>query len=154
MSFNVVLQYNSSPANQVTKSLTTKHTCTGTLRDGSSALDPVVLVEISDFPSQCNYASIAAFDRQYFIKDIKSVRNGLWEIHMHVDVLGTYDSAIRGQQAIIGKQANSYNLYLNDGNYKCYQNPHIITKNFPSGFNTSNFSYVLAMCCDKTQTAP
>ena len=154
MSFPIVLQKNASPANQLTKVLTTKYTLTGELKDGSSIVDPVVIVEIDNFPSDCNYATIAAFDRQYFIKDIKSTSYNMWEISLHCDVISSFAAEIRQLEAIIGKQENQFNLYLSDGNYKCYQNPHIITKMFPAGFSASNFSYVLALASDKQEWLP
>ena len=43
--------------------------------------------------------------------------------------------------AIIKRNANSWNLYIEDGLFKTYANPHIFTKEFPSGFKDP--SYVL-----------
>lgn len=151
MSFNIILQRSDSPANALTKTLANVFSLTGALKDGTSLIDPVIMVENAGIITGVNYASIADFGRQYFIKNITSVYNNMWEIALHVDVLGTYASGIKACSGIVAKQENSYNLYLNDGNYKAYQNPHIIQKEFPSGFDTSEFSFVLALCADKTQ---
>ena len=109
-------------------------------------------MENSGIITGVNYASIADFGRDYFIKDIKSIYNNMWEISLHVDVLSTYASQIKACQAIVAKSASSYNLYLNDTNYKCYQNPRYYTRKFPYGFLPENNRLVLALCCGKTSS--
>ncbi len=147
MSFNIVLQRNKSEKIRMDKSLTNITTLSGTLKQETSIVDPVVLVQcnLSDV-AQCNYATISAFDRKYFVTDIVSVRNGLVEIHMHVDVLTTYKSQLKDCTGITKRQQKKWNLYLNDGSFKVYQNPKVLTKSFPSGFNTMEF--VLAVAGD------
>lgn len=149
MSFTIKLQHSASPKKQLTKVVTDELTLTGTLREGSSAMDPVVVIEAGSFPVNCNYATISAFNRSYFITGIKSVINGMWEISLHCDVLSSFAPEIRANSAIIGKNENQYNLYLNDSRYRCYQDPHIICKKFPIGFDPADFSFVLALCADK-----
>lgn len=149
MSFNIVLKNNQSPSNAITKSLTDVATFTGTLKDGSSLVDPVVMVENSGAITGVNYATIADFGRSYFIKDIKNVYNNMWEISLHSDALSSFASEIRQCQCVAAKNQHAFNLYLNDDNYRCYQNPWEIQKVFPSGFSYANFSYVLALCAGK-----
>lgn len=146
MSFVIKLQYSNSPEIQLTKTVTDESTLTGTLRDGSSVDNPKVLIESSSLPVNINYATIDAFGRSYFITKITNVRNNIWEIELESDVLSSFASQIRANTAIIGKNENSFNLYLNDSRYRCYQNPHVFTKKFASGFNPANFSYVIALC--------
>lgn len=149
MSFTIKLQKNDSPANQATKTVTDVLTVTGTLKEGSSLQDPTVMIENSGVISGVNYANIAEFGRSYFIKEIKSVHNNMWEISLHSDALSSFASQVRACQAIIAKNERSFNLYLNDANFRCYQNPHVLTRTFPNGFAYSNFSYVLALCAGK-----
>lgn len=145
MSFSIVLQRNSSENNKVDKTLTTLSTMTGTLKNETSIIDPVIIFEgsLSNLKN-CNYCTISEFGRSYFVNDIRSVRNGLIELTCHVDVLSTYATAIRGNRAIIKRQENNWNLYLNDGSFNSYQNPYVLTKLFPSGFNTSQFILAIA----------
>ena len=145
MSFSVILQKNISPKNQLTKSITTVLSLTGTLKEGTSIVDPVILV--SGGMSQlynCNYMTIEAFGRSYFITDIKSVRNNLIEISAHCDVISSFAAQIRANSAIIHKQENDWNLYLNDGSFKVYQNPNVLTRPFPSGFSSMEFVLAVA----------
>ena len=144
---NVKLCTNNSPKNVVTKDVTqVTELTTVVLKDGTSVIDPVFVVSsvsAADI-AVTNYIECSTFGRKYFVTDVKSVRNGVWEISAHVDVLGTYDAAIRMQTAIIHRQENEWNLYLDDGIFKTYQNPHIVTKLFPSGFTTQNFVLAVA----------
>lgn len=141
---NIVLMNNGEPKNTINKSPATVATLTGSLKDGASVTDPVVLVEMSSLPA-ANYAHIPDFNgRYYYIKDIVNVANTLWEIHLHVDVLKTYASAIMNAPCIIAKTAsNDFNLYLPDPNFKCQQDERIGMQNFPSGFDTENAHYYM-----------
>ena len=143
--FDVTLQYNNSPKEQLDKDIETISTLSGTLREGSSLIDPVIIVEGSIISLRtCNYMTIGKFGRKYFVNNIRSIRQGLIEISAHVDVLTTYKAKIRENRAIIKRSQGNYNLYLNDGSLKVQQNPKISTKAFPQGFITS-IEFVLAV---------
>lgn len=143
--FDVVLQKNSSENNKVTKSLTTLVTYSGTLKDKTSIIDPVIIVE-GDLTSfvKANYMTISTFGRSYFITDIQSVGNNLFEVSGHVDVISTYATEIKRNSAIVKRQKGAYNLYLNDGSLKVYQDPKVVIKTFGSGFNTMEFVMAVA----------
>lgn len=145
MSFSIVLQRNASEKNKVDKTLTTITTMTGTLKNETSIIDPVIIFEgaLSNLKN-CNYCTISEFGRSYFVNNIRSVRNGLIELACHVDVLSTYKSQIREQFAIVKRQQENWNLYLNDGSFKVYQNPMVLTKQFPAGFTTPSFVMAVA----------
>ena len=144
MAFTIKLQTNKSEATMFDKELTDVITLSGTLKEDTSIVDPVILFEckLEDIVS-CNYATIASFGRQYFITNIRSMRNNLVEISMHCDVLSSFAKQIRTNKAIVSRQENLWNLYLNDGSFHVYQNPSVLTRGFPSGFNT--FELVLAV---------
>ena len=145
MSFAVTLQVNSSPKNQLDKSLANVLAVTGNLKEDSSVVDPIILVQAPlSTIANANYMTIPAFGRTYFITDMISVRNSLVEIHAHCDVLTTYAAAIRGNNAIIYRQENDWNLYLDDGSFQVYNNPSVLTRPFPSGFSTLEFILAVA----------
>ena len=89
---------------------------------------------------------ISDFSRYYFIDDIISINNDIWEVHGHVDVLETYKTQILANQAVIARQQNRYNLYLNDPDFMTYNFDQIQTKKFsnPAGFNKV-LNYVLVV---------
>lgn len=143
MSFTVGLYNNTDPLNKITKSPTLVRELTGTLREETDLVDPQILIECSDTLVDVNYMRIDEFNRWYFITDITSVREGLWLVSTHCDVLYTYSEGILGHEAIISRQENSYNLYLNDSCFRAYAQPRLQIANFPNKF--SGESYVLIM---------
>lgn len=145
MSFDIVLMRNNSEKNRLTKDTETIMTVSGVLKEKTSIIDPVIKIEcdILDVVG-CNYLSIPIFGRKYFVNDIRSIRNRLFEFSCHVDVLSTYADAIRENTGIIKRQENEWNLYLNDGTIKVYQNPNVLTRAFPSGFTKQEFVLAVA----------
>lgn len=145
MSFTVVAQYNASEDNRLTKALTQIGSYDGYLRDQSSIIDPVILInaDITTLAS-ANYLTISSFGRSYFIKDMISVRAGLTQVTAHVDVLTSFATGIRSNKGIVYKQTNDWNLYLDDGSIKIYSNPRIVTKSFPSGFSGASYLFAVS----------
>lgn len=144
MAFDILLQINNSEDNKVTKNLTLIATLNGTLKAETSLLDPTFIIE-SDLSTVagCNYLTVSDFGRSYFIKDIRSLRNNLVEIRCHVDVLMSFAEEIKANYGIVRRQESDWNLYLNDGVLKVYQNPIVTTHAFPTGFEGE--SYILAL---------
>ena len=136
---NITLYSNSSDNNVVTKNISQIASLTGSLRNESGIMSPSILIE-GTYPS-ANYCYISDWGRYYFIEEIISVRNNVSEIRCRIDTLMTYAQQIRGLTAIIKKQENDYNLYINDGSFMTYANDKVFTKGFPGSF--SDDSYVL-----------
>ena len=135
---------NNSDANVVSKSLTTKGTVTGTLREGCSIIDPVIKIEGisgSDLP-YLNYLEIVEFGRYYYIRDIVLVGK-LFECHCHIDVLETYKDQIANIPAVISRQENMNNVMLTDGLLKTYADPHIEIRRASGGF--TDFQYIFCV---------
>lgn len=145
MAFDIILKTNNSERNRLNKDTQTIMTVSGVLKEETSLIDPIIKIEceLSDVTG-CNYLSIPAFGRSYFVNNIRSIRNGLVEFSCHVDVLSTYADQIKNNTGIVKRQENNWNLYLNDGAFKVYQNPHVLTKPFPSGFTTQEFVLAVA----------
>lgn len=140
MSFTITFQNNKNPLNKVEKNPQDLFTATGTLRNESWIVNPEILVEWSgNGITQANYMSIPEFGRKYFIEDIESVRTGLWIVRGHCDVLNTYKAALSTNMAVILRQENDFDLLLNDGVFKCKQNPRVFHREFPSGLGQFNF---------------
>lgn len=139
------LQFNKSENNRAVKDLENIREFNFILKDQTSIIDPVFLItgDITDM-LQANYMTVPAFGRAYFITDIQSVRTGLVEISAHVDVLSSYIDALKECSAVIHRQENKWNLYLDDGFFKTYQNPNIVVKKFPSGFTDQSFVLAVA----------
>lgn len=142
----IKLYVNTSEKNKLDKALTLALETTGTLKEDTSLTDPIIKLTGKTFSEMAsiNYMQITELGRYYFINDVISINNDIVEIHAHVDVLSTYKDQIRAQNAIIARQEKKWNLYLNDGVFKTYQNPHIVTKAFPSGFTEQHFIFSVA----------
>lgn len=136
------LYQNTSPANYVNKAPTQVGSLEGTLRSPTSILDPVVVIERNE-PTGFNYIGIPAFGRYYYVNGISSENSNLVAISAHVDVLMSYASQIPNFDAVVRRNENKWNLYLDDGIFKAYQNTKHKVIRFPNGFN--NYSYILAL---------
>lgn len=145
----IELGYNSSETNKLTKSVTYSQTLNGSLKNESDIVRPNILVEgLSDIKN-INYMRISEFGRVYFVDDITIVRDNLFMISAHCDVLSSFATEIRSNSAIIKKQESYNNLYLDDGTFKAYQNDQIGILNFSGGFELgANQSFILAVAGD------
>lgn len=104
--------------NVIHKELPNPTVLTGELKDGTSVTDPSILIEYSD-PHIFNYVYIPEFARYYFITDIVSVRMGLWEVYLHVDVLKTYEDDINECVCILeNTQEQGLTEYINAQRYQ------------------------------------
>lgn len=124
--------YNSSDeTNKINKTLLNEIVLNGTLRDETSVLNPIILIEANNL-TQYNYCYIPLFKRYYFIKDITVVRNKLFRLFLDIDVLMSYKNDILNLDCIVNKQENNSTPYIND-NSRIYEN-----RNFTSIINYKN----------------
>lgn len=94
------LYVNSSEKNQLGKTLNSELVLSGNLRDEASVTNPVILIQ-ADNVSDYNYAYVKEFNRYYFIRNMVSVRTGLWRIELSVDVLESFKSEIKKLSVIL-----------------------------------------------------
>lgn len=80
------------------------------LKNGTSILQPTFL--LSADISEYNYCHFNA--RYYWINEITSVRNGLWEVQCRVDVLATWKSEIMETSAFVSYASNDINHMVKD----------------------------------------
>ena len=139
----IELYQNNSRDNARSKDLTLLASLNGTLRNETSIIDPKIRIAGS-VPHNCNYLYIPEFHRYYFVNDVVSMRNGLYELSAHCDVLTSAGSGLDSCSGIVRRQENNWNLYLDDGVFKAYSNPNVVQKSFPSGF-TGSLNYILAV---------
>lgn len=137
----IKLYRNMSEEVSVVKNLQDEISLTGSLKEESSVIDPVILIE-SENLADYNYAWIDEFHRFYFIKNINCVRNDLWRLSMHVDVLTTYADYIKQNNGIITRNENVWNLYYQDNQFKILNYETIQTKAFGASLIPSS-QYVL-----------
>ena len=107
-----------SEPNKLHKTITHEKTIEGTLRAETSIIAPVILIEDSDNLSEYNYATISAFGRKYFVKDITSVRKNLWRLSLDVDVLGSWEDEISDLHVILKDSENRGDNYLTGSQWR------------------------------------
>ena len=118
----------------LTKTLEEKIELTGTLRDASNVLNPSIEIQASATTiANRNYFEIPEFGRKYFITEITSTGYGRVIVSGHVDVLSTYANDIKKLNAVIARQENRYNLYIDDNLFKIDSRTIIQTKEFTGG---------------------
>lgn len=131
------------------KSLTEIAGLSGTnyvLKEDTSVQRPVILAD-GTFDSNANYCYIKEFGRYYFIENIQIVQGQLYEISCRCDVLTTAfkSGELGGVSGIVFRQQKDYNLYIDDGYFKCSNKPKIQTHAFSTELN--DYSFILLMSC-------
>lgn len=143
---NISFGVTTSEKRQLDKTVSYSVNLSGTLRNETNVVNPTILVEANiSTLAGCNYMSIPAFHRQYFITDVRAVSDDLCEVSGHCDVLSTYKAGIRANNAIVGRSATkgNWNLYLNDPMLKVTNKSNIITKTGWTAFPKDQFSLML-----------
>lgn len=138
----ITLYHNNSEKNKISKTLSSANEFEGTLRDTSNVVNPSILLAC-DNPTTFNYAYIPAFNRYYFITEMTSVRNDLWQVALKSDPLMSFKSGILSSQVILNETTTTGgNNYLAGRNWvaNCKNITDII--NFPSGLLDSG-EYIL-----------
>lgn len=134
---------NSSEQNKVDKTLTLVNEYSDcSAKTPLSIINPTFFINDSQFNLNCNYIYVEDLNRFYFITNMTANNNSIWEIDCHIDVLHTYSQEIKNQYAVIERNTNAVNTYLDDPLFFTYQNPQVVTKEFPNEFD-KQFKYVL-----------
>ena len=139
----IILYRNNSDLKKVQKSLTEIATINGVWKETTDVLEPHFVINTRSMAG-VTYCYIPEFGRYYHIDDHYKVPGGQIEIVCSVDVLMSWKEYFLPLEAVIARQENQWNLYLNDEMFKAYQNPMIVTKEFPNGFTTQQFVLTVA----------
>lgn len=134
---NIILYVNNSEKNKIGKTLTNDFSLSGTLRDVTNIINPVILIEISEIGNY-NYCYINNFNRYYFITDITVIRTGLFAISLMVDVLESFKSDIKNLSVILLNTQNvGSSNYLPSPVFRNIVKSKTDILNFPNGLNDS-----------------
>lgn len=133
---NITLYSTSSDPRVVSKALSGATTLSGCImRRETDVINPQFEIETASAPTAYNYLYCDYTGRYYFIREIAMVRNGLFRLSCHVDVLMTYGGAIRSKNATITRNEYTKNGYIPDERYKSLAYEEIVTKQFPNEMN-------------------
>ena len=114
--FQIHTYKSSAEQNRVDKTnfLTADMIISGVLREASSLIHPSITFT-SDIIPTFNYVYIPKFNRYYYVTDITSIKNKLWQMSLTVDVLMTYKEALLACTGYIDRNENEYNGLIPDG---------------------------------------
>lgn len=142
---NIILYVNNSEKNKIGKNLTNDFSISGTLRDATNIINPVILIELNEIGNY-NYCYISSFNRYYFITDITVIRTGLYAISLMVDVLESFKTDIKNLSVILLNTQNvGVNNYLPSPVFRNNVKAKTDIINFPSGLNdTGEFILITA----------
>lgn len=134
---DINLYVNNSEKNKIGKNLTNAFSLSGSLRDATNIINPVILIELNDIGNY-NYCYIPNFNRYYFITDITVIRTGLFAISLMVDVLESFKTDIKNLSVILLNTQNvGTNNYLPSPVFRNNVKSKTDIINFPSGLNDS-----------------
>lgn len=135
MAINISLYQISDDERVVGKTIPTAiSTHTITLKDGCSIDAPVVSFSANAaVMAGINYAYIDAFQRYYFIRDRKSLINGVMELTLESDPWQSFASQLKQCTATILRNENAKNGYLLDHEYQLLAYNKVVTREFPYG---------------------
>ena len=141
---NLILYNNHSENNKLNKTIVKIVELTGYLREQTSLINPQIMIEfhpnqfdsyvkdndqvyvvyngikitwdsfINKYVLSANYVYIPDFNRYYFINDITSVRQNLWRLTLHVDVLMSYKKEISNTNAFVSRNEFKYDVMVKD----------------------------------------
>lgn len=118
MSITVSLGTNNSDERYLTKNISWSSSATNLscdVYDPTDRINPIVLLDKGKVDlTNINYMYIPEFGRKYFITNIVGEAGNRVSLYGHVDVLSTYDSAIRNCPFIGGRSTSLYNMYIED----------------------------------------
>ena len=106
---------NTSNKNVLNKNLTPVNTLSSCeLTEESSAVNPVVTLDMNTSIYNANYAYIAYYGRYYYIEDVTTLDGLRLRVRMRVDVLMSFKSGILSAPAVISRNPWHFDLYLPD----------------------------------------
>ena len=143
--FEIHAYKSSAEQNRVDKTnfLTADMLISGVLREASSLIHPSITFTSDTIPT-FNYVYIPIFNRYYYVTDITSIKNKLWQMSLTVDVLMTYKEALLACTGYIDRNENEYNGLIPDGMISL-QKGEVIETNFVTNevFIESEGTYIL-----------
>lgn len=113
------------------------------LKENTTVVTPIIFIQSDTNLSTYNYCYIPDFSRYYYITNVSSVRNGLWQINLKVDVLMSYKNYLSTMDCIVRRSEQDYNKYIYDNENKTLSYKEIKTVKFPNSPLDKHMYYIL-----------
>lgn len=139
---DITFYINNSEKNKISKNLTNNTHISGTLRNETGVMNPVILIH-SVNPTKFNYVYIPEFNRYYFITDMVSIRTDIWQVKLHVDVLMSFKDSLKNVKVILNdSEVEGADNYLTGEQWVTNVKDTTNIVNFPNGL-LDNGEYIL-----------
>lgn len=139
---DITFYINNSEKNKISKNLTNNTHISGTLRNETGVMNPVILIH-SVNPTKFNYVYIPEFNRYYFITNMVSIRTDIWQVKLHVDVLMSFKDSLKNVKVILNdSEVEGVNNYLTGEQWVTNVKDTTNIVNFPNGL-LDNGEYIL-----------
>lgn len=130
--------------NSLTKSFTSNYSLPGNIKEPSSVIDPVILIEANlSMIAGCNYCYIPEFRRYYYINNMKTATNTTCTLSLHVDVLNSFADQIKSCAGYVDRNEDIVSPMLSDAERQKQVNPAISTVPFTVPTEASDYTYCL-----------
>lgn len=135
----IILYNNESPQNKIAKSIAQIASIIGVLRSEADVVNPTIRVYSENLPL-FNYAMIPEFSRYYYLRNVRAVRENIFDISLQSDPLMSFDlSEVTG--VVVESQSGGSN-YLPNRNWVRLVKTKTDILNFSSGLLESG-EYIL-----------
>lgn len=130
--------------NKLRKTFNSRLELTGHIKDASSIIDPIILIEANlSTIAGCNYLYIPKFKRYYYIKNMSTNTNTTCTIEAHVDVLKSFENQILDCSGYVDRQEDIVSVMIQDPQRPKQANPAISTVPFDKPSEANGFTYCL-----------
>lgn len=135
----IILYNNESPQNKIQKSITQIASMVGVLRGEADVVNPTIRIYSENLPL-FNYAMIPEFSRYYYLRNVRAVRENIFDISLQSDSLMSFDlSEVTG---VVVESQNGGSNYLPNRNWVRLVKSKTDILNFSSGLLESG-EYIL-----------
>ena len=126
----IILYNNESPKNKIQKSITQIASMVGVLRGEADVVNPTIRIYSENLPL-FNYAMIPEFSRYYYLRNVRAVRQDIFDISLQSDPLMSFDlSDVTG---VVVESQNGGSNYLPNRNWVRLVKSKTDILNFSSG---------------------
>ena len=134
----IIIGSTSDDRRNLNKTITTIATIDAQLKQPCDVLNPVFIISYSSRYVTTNYVTASELGRKYFINNINLLPGNRVELSCSVDVLTTYNNAIRSLTVNVNRQENIVEPYLPDTSY-IYLDTYDVVNMLPTTRINNNF---------------
>ena len=140
----ITLYHTTSDINVVNKIFDIENSINITFKNIEDIDNPVITLTLDNNINSYNYFYLPTLKRYYFITKTEIINNNVYRITGHIDVLMSFKNNFLSLKAIIKRNENLYNSYLDDNNYKTVSYSRVQTKKFNKELNGTGYVLITA----------